>query len=231
MDDASGVEEARRFAALASGGYSHDVIYKAALSNFSGRAQGRILDYGAGVGHFTALLSKVFPEARVMGADIMERPAGAPAAVDWVQGDLNADLPLEPGLFDAIFSLEVIEHLENPRHMFREIHRLLRPGGVAVVTTPNIRSLRSLVSFALKGCFGQFDDTNYPAHITPISPLDMERAAQEAGLTRTRSFFTDLGKMPRLVTRNWQELPLLGPSLTGLFFSDTVGMEFAKAAS
>ena len=219
---------ARLSAAVASGGISHDVIYQAALKNFCNPSPRRILDFGAGVGHFTTALATVFPEADVAGADIMERPDAISERIGWVTADLNGRVPVDDNAYDAIFSLEVIEHLENPRQFFRELARILTPGGHLIVTTPNIRCLRSLVSFAFKGCFAHFDDSNYPAHITPLCPLDMSRAATEAGLVETKLFFTDFGKMPKLVHHNWQDVPVIGQFFSGVFFSDTFGMEFRK---
>ena len=228
MTETRDLHLARLSAADASGGVSHDVIYKAALRNFSNPSPRRILDFGAGVGQFTTALAAVFPEAEVTGADIMERPDSLAANIHWIAADLNGDIPIEDGSFDTIFSLEVIEHLENPRKYFRELYRILSPQGRAIITTPNIRSLRSLVSFALKGCFAYFDDTNYPAHITPVSPLDMTRAASEAGFVENKVFFTDFGKMPKFVHNNWQDLPVIGRSFSGVYFSDSFGMEFCK---
>jgi 2-polyprenyl-3-methyl-5-hydroxy-6-metoxy-1,4-benzoquinol methylase len=72
---------------------------------------------------------------------------------DFRQGDLMGRLPWADDEFDAIFSLEGIEHLENRFACLRELNRLLRPGGALVLTTPNIVSLRSRVRFLMSGFF------------------------------------------------------------------------------
>ena len=46
---------------------------------------------------------------------------------------------LESGVFDFIISFQVIEHIRNDRLFLEEIYRLLKPGGLAIITTPNIR--------------------------------------------------------------------------------------------
>jgi SAM-dependent methyltransferase len=46
-------------------------------------------------------------------------------------------LPADDGAFDVIVSLDVQEHLTHPDVFLREVARILRPGGHAVVTTPN----------------------------------------------------------------------------------------------
>lgn len=52
---------------------------------------------------------------------------------------LNLDkepIPLEDGSIDAAASLAVLEHLDNPLHVLKEIRRILKPGGVLLLTTP-----------------------------------------------------------------------------------------------
>ena len=127
-----------------------------------------------------------------------------------------------------IFAVEVIEHLENPRQMMRDIARMLRPGGVAVMTTPNTGSIRSLITFAVRGHHAQFDDSNYPAHITPIAEIDFARIGQEAGLQLERLFYTDRGAIPKLLSRQWQDVPVLGERLRGKRFSDNFGAVLRK---
>lgn len=41
--------------------------------------------------------------------------------------------------FDSVVSFQVIEHIENDRLFLEEIYRVLKPGGVAIISTPNIR--------------------------------------------------------------------------------------------
>ena len=51
-------------------------------------------------------------------------------------------MPFDSSSFDAIFFLEVLEHLPySPAHPFREMHRVLKPGGRLYLTTPNAASL------------------------------------------------------------------------------------------
>ena len=96
----------------------------------------RVLDAPCGEGALAAALGRAGLEA--YGAD-MEASARAIA-----RPALLARRP-EPGrcpgptaTFDAVFSIEGIEHLENRYLFLREAQRILRPGGVLVVTTPNI---------------------------------------------------------------------------------------------
>jgi 2-polyprenyl-3-methyl-5-hydroxy-6-metoxy-1,4-benzoquinol methylase len=46
---------------------------------------------------------------------------------------------LKSGGFDYIISFQVIEHIKDDRMFLKEIHRLLKPGGLAIISTPNIK--------------------------------------------------------------------------------------------
>ena len=189
----------------------------------------RVLDYGSGVGNLLPILAAHYPEAGLAAADIMDKPEGLPVGVQWHRGDLNQELPIPDASFDLIFAVEVIEHLENPRHVLREIFRLLEPGGVAILTTPNTRSIRSLLTFVMRGHFAAFDDFNYPAHITPMTTLDFERAGMEAGFPSPQIFYTDLGNIPKFLRVKWQSLPVFGKFLKGRRYSDNFGTIYVKS--
>jgi SAM-dependent methyltransferase len=56
-------------------------------------------------------------------------------------------IPLPSGSVDVIACEHVVEHLEDPAAVLREAHRLLRPGGVFVFTTPNFLSYFGLTTY------------------------------------------------------------------------------------
>jgi SAM-dependent methyltransferase len=53
----------------------------------------------------------------------------------------EAVLPFEDGFFDAVYSMDVIEHIVDTDLYMNQIKRVLRPGGTIVITTPNMASL------------------------------------------------------------------------------------------
>ncbi len=71
--------------------------------------------------------------------------------------------PYDDGYFSTVLCCELVEHLtEDPMHMMTEIHRILRPDGHLVLTTPNIGSLRAIAAI-LAGYHPGF----FPAYIRP----------------------------------------------------------------
>jgi SAM-dependent methyltransferase len=95
-----------------------------------------VLDAGAGRGlRYSYDYSSL--GARVVGIDVDPGVAGNPNLDQRVVGDLAA-LPFADATFDLVFSKYVLEHLERPRRTFRELRRVMRPGGHLVFHTPNL---------------------------------------------------------------------------------------------
>ncbi|HTR61660.1 MAG TPA: class I SAM-dependent methyltransferase [Candidatus Binataceae bacterium] len=103
------------------------------------------LDISAGDGLSTRILKergwRVIPTERKVS-----RPG-------WVAADLISDLPFRSESFDLVLMLEVIEHLPDIPHSLREIARVLRPGGIAIVTTPNRLNVISRIHYLLTGFY------------------------------------------------------------------------------
>jgi len=94
-----------------------------------------VLDAGCGSGRVFQhrLAGRV---RRVVGVDVTDEPRGNENIDDAVKGDLAA-LPLRPETFDLIVVSHVAEHLTQPEAVFRELARVLRPGGRLLLLTPN----------------------------------------------------------------------------------------------
>jgi SAM-dependent methyltransferase len=55
----------------------------------------------------------------------------------FISGNIPPFAGIENNSFDRVFSFQVIEHIQNDYSFLQEIHRVLRPGGIALLTTPN----------------------------------------------------------------------------------------------
>jgi SAM-dependent methyltransferase len=113
----------------------HEAAYEFALRLAAGRT---VLEVGCGEGYGTALLAGV--AARVVGVDY-DAPTATHAAATYpqarfVRGNLAA-LPVRSSSVELLATLQVIEHVWNHPEFVRECHRVLRPGGRLLVTTPN----------------------------------------------------------------------------------------------
>jgi 2-polyprenyl-3-methyl-5-hydroxy-6-metoxy-1,4-benzoquinol methylase len=184
------------------------------------RIRGRVLDFGAGTGELINLIGRV-DGIEMHGADILPKPAAIPASVPWYQADLNEDLAIGEEAFDAVICSEVLEHLENPRAVLRNIRRLLKPGGKLLLTMPNQESLRSYLTLIFRGHFAYFTGTNYPAHITALLRMDLARICLETGFSEPHFVYSDYGWMP-VTNTTWQRFSF--NLLAGRLFSDNLGM-------
>ena len=121
------------------------------------------------------------------GVDI--RPPAATAAIRYEQADLDQlRLDAADGSFYLALAVEVIEHIENPGLFLAELARLLRPGGLALFTKPNLHSAQAKLLFALGDRLKQFDTKGDPTHITPIVLFPFTRLLKRHGLTVLESW-------------------------------------------
>ena len=73
------------------------------------------------------------------------------------QVDMEKSLPFLDEEFDAIICCEGIEHVFSPFELFTEFSRILKKGGILIITTPNIQNLYSRWQFLCSGYLFQFD--------------------------------------------------------------------------
>ncbi len=101
----------------------------------------RMLDLGCGSGWFSR--RAVERGASLISLDISEslaRITSKSTGTDGVTGE-GGLLPFSPQSFDIVVSSEVLEHMDEPERGIKEVERVLKPGGVFVMTTPNRRWL------------------------------------------------------------------------------------------
>ncbi|MCC6490543.1 MAG: methyltransferase domain-containing protein [Candidatus Hydrogenedentes bacterium] len=104
-------------------------------------------------------------------------------------------LPLRCGSIDVIVCKFVIEHVAAPLHVFREFWRVLRPGGIVAILTPNSHSVFALLSrliphgvkrWAKKWLFGGHEEDTFETLYRANTPRRLSRLMAEAGFRATR---------------------------------------------
>ncbi|QNP41733.1 class I SAM-dependent methyltransferase [Lysobacter solisilvae (ex Woo and Kim 2020)] len=145
-------------------------------------AHAQVLELGAGAGALSQRLAD--RGYRVCASDLFDANFTPRERIPFVALDLNQPFAVQlSSRFDAVVALELIEHLENPRHFFRQCRQLLHPGGHLVVSTPNLANPVSQAMFLREGVFQWFRDTDYQeqGHIMPLAPAVLRRCWAEAG--------------------------------------------------
>jgi SAM-dependent methyltransferase len=157
VPDSSGPDRARRQARM----------LREALRGVAGPAS--IVDIGCGDGAATALTARVNPGHRIVGLDWSAdalRHAKA-HGLPLIRAEAEpAGLPIASGRVDVVIMSELIEHLIDPDSVLEEVRRVLRPGGVLLLSTPNLaawynRGLLALgvqpvfTEVSLRGVFGR----------------------------------------------------------------------------
>lgn len=158
----------------------------------------RVLDVGCGAGATAGMLADL--GFQVVGVDpsstgIFHATKAFPR-VTFAERSAYDDLSNEFGQFDAVISLEVVEHCYLPRSFAANILRALKPGGFAVISTPFHGYWKNL-AIALAG---RFDEHWSPlwdgGHMKFWSEKSMYKLLNEAGFGGIG--FSRVGRIPAL---------------------------------
>jgi len=106
----------------------------------------RVLDVGCGEGRFAAELARI--GARPVGIDVAAEPLRRARErhpeLDLRQMPAEGAWPLKDASFDAVWAGEVIEHVADTAGWLSELRRVLRSGGLLLLSTPDHGRLRML---------------------------------------------------------------------------------------
>ncbi|HEX7155404.1 MAG TPA: class I SAM-dependent methyltransferase [Thermoanaerobaculia bacterium] len=106
----------------------------------AGATGGALMDLGCDDGVWTMELARACGAKRVYGVELVDEQAAKASAlgIEVSKLNLNAPMPeLPSSAFDVIHANQVIEHVSSVDNFVSEVHRLLKPGGVAVISTEN----------------------------------------------------------------------------------------------
>lgn len=142
----------------------------------------QVLDLGCGPGLCCQPLAARYPEANLWGIDIsgqmLKQARTLDLEVSWVQADA-AEIPLPDHSLDLVFSNLMLQWCCSPLSVFREIRRVLHPGGCVLLSTLLPGSLRELESAQLR--------SGLQSRILEFSSSDLYQLwAAEAGLRQVQ---------------------------------------------
>lgn len=121
------------------------------VESAAGGGKKRFLDLGCDEGTWTLNLARALGDSEAFGVELV--PAAAQAAkakgVRVQTADLNEPLPIKSESFDLVHANQVIEHVSDIDLFVSEIRRVLRPSGVAVISTENGSSWHNIFAAVL----------------------------------------------------------------------------------
>jgi len=138
-----------------------------------------ILDSGSGQGAFSQRLVDLGMVVDACDIDTGQLKANVNRKIEL---DLNSEIPAEkfPYKYDIILAFEIIEHLHNPWKYLDDCLKLLKKGGIIVLTTPNISNFISRLRFFMRGSLLAFEKTDLKhGHITPLSFVQIENMCDQ----------------------------------------------------
>jgi SAM-dependent methyltransferase len=159
----------------------------------------RVADVGAGEGFFSQLVGEYVrknlgrpPSEVITACDIFPEYFRYPE-VPCERIAADGRLPYEDASIDIACSLEVVEHVEDQFAFARELQRILRPGGVAIISTPNVLNLNSRWRYLHSGFAVLFDPlllssadpVHTSGHINPVSYYYLAYQLRRAGFVST----------------------------------------------
>ena len=175
------------------------------------RSSVRIIEVGSGPGYLLRCLESWFPEGYHFGLDNNLQVLRF-SKMNLKQHNLVVDnaeiLGFRNSVFNAVFALQVVEHLEYPSLFFTEAHRILTDCGLMILATPNPNCISARVLRNRWQGF-RFD------HISLHTPVEWRKMLNEAGFrvvedgTTGLTGFKILQKSP-LGLINWIPMSIFG---------------------
>lgn len=147
---------------------------------------GILLDCGCGNCEFTEAIVRRIHPSLVLALDENEDWRRQAFGHGWVAvpADLNYPLQLKGGMADILHAGQIIEHLNDTDTFCKEVKRMLKPTGYAVISTPNLASWHNIFSL----CLGRQPRAAMVSDEIPISD-----SPQDLNMPKHRRLFTAAG--------------------------------------
>jgi SAM-dependent methyltransferase len=171
---------------------------------------GPLLDVGCGTGQFLGF-AREQGWRELTGVELL--PEAAESAKKLAGAEIHlcdlADTTLPADRFAAVFLWDILEHLGDVRRMFKEVHRVLRPGGSAVLGTVNRDGL-SLRAFRERAL-----TVSPPEHLTFFTSAGLSNAMTAVGLDLERAWSETIYLREWAPRANAERYPEWRSKLTG----------------
>jgi SAM-dependent methyltransferase len=135
------------------------------------------------------------------------------------------ELPMQNHIFDLVIFNELFEHLRiNPIFTFREMKRILKPGGMLLLSTPNLRSLHGLTNFLFRNrsyalCgdihieYQKLELHGHMGHVREYTTGDVQSFLRAMGFSLDGLIYRE-GSMQLRYSAIWRIFPRLRPFVT-----------------
>lgn len=133
------------------------------VEQLTGFKNGRLLDYGAGTGHFARLMKSRGWDVTAIEKNDKARELAA-REFDFNMLPVEALAAIKDKELDAVTMWHVMEHIQEPDNMWRELHRILADDGIAIIALPNSISYDAL---KYKEHWAAYDVPRHLWHFTP----------------------------------------------------------------
>ena len=109
--------------------------------------EAKLLDIGCLEGSYTRMYAKAVGAGSVHGVDVSLTDAARAKGIEALEFDLNSGekLPYGDAEFDVVVCIESLEHIYPTDFMLREIRRVLKPAGIAIIDVPRLDSFLNIV--------------------------------------------------------------------------------------
>jgi SAM-dependent methyltransferase len=177
----------------------------------------RVLDFGCGYGEFLAMCSQYGYEAVGVDRSTAKRVNSSHATIFSELDELTAEMGTKK--FHAITLFETLEHLDDPRSVLDELTKLIEPGGILVLETPDCTGVTDITNADESWRIQPLD------HINGFTPATLCSLAQRCGYRPIRKpgahVTTGLRRMVKTEARRLlAALRLLRPTTQQYFAKD-----------
>src|SRR6266508_2394643 len=126
-------------------------IYNSPLWLMEPNSAAILLDCGCNNGLYSRKLANILGTTRIYGLELNRGLAREAVAngVQVLRGDVNCAIPLRDNSIHAVTAFNILEHLVETQRFIEEIYRIVRPGGYAIINTPNLASWHNIAALLL----------------------------------------------------------------------------------